>query len=72
MMSGEWSFFLMTVKISLGSGTKLASYCLHMLHEHGKHLFGNRSQMTSKYDKNKKVAHKVQKSVDITDVVTTF
>ena len=42
MMSGEWCFFLMTVKISLGSGTKLASYCLHMSHEHGEYLFGNR------------------------------
>ena len=35
------------------------------------HLFSNRSQMTSKCGKNKKVAHKAIAEY-ITDVLTTF
>ena len=37
----------------------------------GKHLFTNRSQMTSKCGKNKKVAHKVIAEC-VPDVLTTF
>ena len=35
-------------------------------------LFSNRSQMTSKCGKNKKVAHKAQPTEWVTDVLTTF
>ena len=55
----------------LGKGTKLTNrrqfsmvYLTNRFHV-AVHLFSNRSQMTSKCDKNKKVAHEAQRSVSL-------
>ena len=49
------------------SGFIVSSVCIHLKNRFhvAVHLFSNRSQMTSKCGKNKKVAHKAQPSVSL-------